>query len=101
MRDSIAFATREELESARKEIAERRSVYMSDAGRRTLAELIRSSGVLDRIDPGDVAMASNRNFVISILESMDMINDAGMDDLVAYLLSRPILSDCKVEGIDG
>ena len=91
MIESVGFESEKELDETRSKIARRRSVFASDAGLDHLVELVESAGIFSAIDVGDVVQMANRNYVISILESLGLVEKARLRDLMAYMLEQPIL----------
>ena len=86
MIESTAYLTKEE-ELA---VLRRRSAFSTPEGIKTLAEIVISARVFEKIDIEDKEGNAVRNFAIDLLDSMCMVQDGRLEALLANMLSTPL-----------
>lgn len=79
----------EEREALKSDVYRRREVYRG-SGIDALVEMILSAGVFESIDPSNTAGNACRNFVLSIMEGMDLVNESTLPLILEYMLSLPV-----------
>ena len=80
----------EDLDEIKRKIERKRNVYRSPEGIRELCDVIESANVFDATDPEDVPLSSCRNFALSMLEGLDLVNSKTLPMIVEYMLSLPV-----------
>ncbi len=79
----------EERDALRSEVAERRETYRGK-GLDTLTEMVLSSKIFESIDPKDPEEVACRNFVLSLMEGMDLVNERTLPLILEYMLEMPV-----------
>lgn len=79
------------------DVARRREVFKSDAGRKVLADILLSAGVFEKIDPSDAEAIAVRNFAIDIMDSMCMVQEGELDRLLLSMLLSPLPDEIEEE----
>lgn len=80
----------EDLEEIKRDIERKRNVYRSPDGIAELCNIIESASVFDGTDPADISATSCRNFALSMMEGMDLVNSTTLPMIVEYMLSMPV-----------
>lgn len=73
-----------------REVLRRRKAFSSAEGIKTLAEIVVSAGVFEKIDPSDSEAVAVRNFAIDLLDSMCMVQDGSLEMLLSNMLATPL-----------
>lgn len=71
------------------EVAERRETYRGK-GIDTLTEMVMSAKIFESIEPKDSEEVACRNFVLSLMEGMDLVNEKTLPLILEYMLEMPI-----------
>lgn len=71
------------------EVAERRETYRGK-GIDTLTEMVLSAKIFESIEPKDSEEVACRNFVLSLMEGMDLVNEKTLPLILEYMLEMPI-----------
>lgn len=71
------------------EVAKRRETYRGE-GLDTLTEMVLSAKIFESIDPKDSEEVACRNFVLSLMEGMDLVNEKTLPHILEYMLEMPI-----------
>lgn len=94
MIESSAMLTKQE----ESDVLRRRRSFSTPDGIKTLAEIVVSAGVFEKLDPEDREAAAVRNFAIDLLDSMCMVQDGSLEMLLANMLATP-LPKAKMEEV--
>lgn len=78
----------EALADSRRKI---RSVYGTEEGISMLSDMAIGLGLFDRIDPEDSEAITRRNVIIDLLDSMGMLDEAHIRDIIAFMISGPVI----------
>lgn len=79
----------EERDRIISEVAERRETYRGK-GIDTLTEMVMSAKIFESIEPKDSEEVACRNFVLSLMEGMDLVNEKTLPLILEYMLEMPI-----------
>lgn len=79
----------EERDELKREVLRRRETYRGK-GLDTLSDMILSAKVFESIDTKDEGEVACRNFVLSMMEGMDLVNEKTLPIILEYMLSLPI-----------
>lgn len=86
MIESDARLSRDE-ESA---VLRRRRAFSTSEGIKTLAEIVVSARVFEKIGTEDREANAIRNFAIDLLDSMCMVQDGSLEMLLSNMLATPL-----------
>lgn len=73
-----------------REVLRRRKAFSSAEGIKTLAEIVVSAGVFEKLDPSDSEAVAVRNFAIDLMDSMCMVQEGSLEALLKNMLSAPL-----------
>lgn len=80
----------EDVEDIKRSIERKRNVYRSAEGIEELCNIIESASVFDGTDPADITASACRNFALSMMEGLDLVNSKTLPMIVEYMLSLPV-----------